>query len=120
MEAGIEVRPTQPPHPSLNVDVPSGYPEDSEDYGSPDTLDIEDILSINVSPLSAISTSGIDATDMSVSVGPGTSMLVDLDDHDREITAAAMLELANTSPTTVGVGARRPVRSGNPSLIANE
>jgi len=42
-------------------------------------------------------------------------MSVDLDDHDREITAAAMLELANTSPTTVGVGARRPVRSGNPS-----
>ena len=46
MEAGIEVRPTQPPHPSLNVDVPSSYPEDSEDYGTPDTLYIEDILCI--------------------------------------------------------------------------
>jgi len=26
LEAGIEVRSTQPPHPSLIVDVPSGYP----------------------------------------------------------------------------------------------
>jgi len=62
MEAGIEVRRIQPPHPSLIVDVPSGYPEDLGTYGTPDTLDIEDILSVNVSPLSAISTSGVDAT----------------------------------------------------------
>jgi len=62
LEAGIEVRPTQPPHPSLIVDVPSGYPEDLETFGTPDTLDIEDVLSINVSPLSSISTSGINAT----------------------------------------------------------
>ena len=62
-----------------------------------------------MSPLSAISTSGIDATDMSVSVGPGTSMSGDLDDRDREITAAAMLELSS-----VGIGAR-PF-PGNPSL----
>jgi len=116
MEAGIEVRPTQPPHPSLNVDVPSGYPEDSENYGMPDTLDIEDILSINVSPLSAISSSGIDATgtDMSVSVGPGTSMSVDLDDRAREIlnTAVAMSETGNPPP----IGARRRIPSGNPSI----
>jgi len=117
MEAGIEVRPTQPPHPSLIVDVPSGYPEDLETFGMPDTLDIEDVLSINVSPLSAISTSGIDATPCpgmsvarSVSVGPGTSMSVDFDDRDREITAAAMLELADQLP----IGAR-PV-PGIPSI----
>ena len=28
LEAGTEVRPTQPPNPPLVVDVPSGYPED--------------------------------------------------------------------------------------------
>ena len=86
--------------------------EHSEDYGTPDTLDIEDILSINVSPLSAISTSGINATDMSVSVGPGTSMSVDLDDREREITAAAMLELAYSAATPIGA---RPT-SGIPSI----
>ena len=111
MEAGIEVRPTQPPHPSLIVDVPSGYPEDLGTFGTPDTLDIEDVLSINVSPLSAISTSGIDATpcpDMSVarsvSVGPGTSISVDLDNRAREIldTAAATSETGDTT-----MGARR-------------
>jgi len=47
-----------------------------------------------------------------MSVGPGTSMSVDFDDHDREITATAMLELAGSTPTSVG--ARRPV-SGIPS-----
>ena len=55
-----------------------------------------------MSPLSAISTSRIDATpcpDMfvarSVSVGPGTSMSVDLDDGAREIldTVAATSEI---------------------------
>jgi len=34
LEAGPKARPTQPPHPSLIVDVPSGYPEDLELYGS--------------------------------------------------------------------------------------
>jgi len=113
MEAGIEVRPTQPPHPSLIVDVHSGYPEDLENYGTPDTLDIEDVLSINVSPLSAISTSGIDATDMSVSVSPGTSMSVDLDDRAREIldTAVATSETGDPLP----IGARRT--PGIPSFI---
>jgi len=119
MEAGIEVRPTQPPHPSLIADVPSGYPEDLGTFGTPDTLDIDDVLCINVSPLLAISTSGIDATpcpDMSVarsvSVGPGTSMSVDLDDRAREIldTAAATSEIGDT------IGARRA--PGIPSLVA--
>jgi len=52
----------QPPHPSLIVDVPSGYPEDLELYGSPDTVNIEDILSVDVTPLSFISISSMDAT----------------------------------------------------------
>jgi len=42
LEAGIEVRPTQPPHPSLIVDVPSSYPEDLGTFGTPDTTDVED------------------------------------------------------------------------------
>ena len=48
LQAGTEVRPTQPPHPLLIVDVPSGYPEDLGTYGTPDTVNIEDILSIDV------------------------------------------------------------------------
>ena len=54
----------------------------------PDTVNVEDILSIDVTPLA----SGAHATsrpDMSVaaskSVDPGTSMSVDFDDHMREI-----------------------------------
>jgi len=98
LEAGTEVRPTQPPHPSLIVDVPSGYPEDLGTFNTPDTLDIEDILSMDVTPLSSISTSGIVATpcpDMSVaksvSVGPGPSMSVDFDDCNREIQPSATM-----------------------------
>jgi len=50
----------------------------------------------------------------SVSVELGTSMAVDFDDRSREIqdTAAAMLELADTSTTTVGTRCFR-----NPSLV---
>jgi len=88
LEAGPEARPTQPPHPQRIADAPSGDPEDLELYGSPDTVNIEDILSVDVTPLSSISTSGMDATpcpDMSVaksvSVDPGTSMSVDFDDR---------------------------------------
>ena len=40
LEVGIEVRPTQPPHPSLIADVLSGYPEDLETFGMPDTVKI--------------------------------------------------------------------------------
>jgi len=120
LEAGTEVRSTRPPHPSLIVDVPSGYPEDLETFGTPDMLDIEDVLSINVTSLSSISTSGIDATpcpDMSVaksvSVKLGVSMSVDFDDRVREIqdTAAAMLELADLTEAA----ARALRSSGNPS-----
>ena len=102
MEAGIQVRSTQPPHPSLIVDVPSGYPEDLGTYGTPDTLDIEDVLSINGSPLSAISTSRIDATDMSVFVGPGTSMSVDLDDRATEILDIAAVTSETEDPPPIG------------------
>jgi len=42
LEAGSEARPTQPPHPSLIVDVPSGYLEDLETFGMPATVDVED------------------------------------------------------------------------------
>jgi len=92
LEVGPEARPTQPPHPQRIADVPSGYPEDLELYGSPYTVNIEDILSVDVTPLSSISTSGMDVTpcpDMSVaksvSVDRGTVLSVDFDDRDREI-----------------------------------
>jgi len=52
-EAGIEVRLTQPPHPLLIVDVPSGYPEDLGTFGMPDRADITDILSVDVTPLAS-------------------------------------------------------------------
>ena len=84
-----------------------------------DRLDIEGVLGMDVTPLSSISTSGVVATpcpDMSVarsvSVGPGTSMSVDFNDRAKEIqdTVAAMLELADSTPT-----ARARSRSRNPS-----
>jgi len=52
-EAGTEVRPIQPPHPLLIVDVPSGYPEDLETFCTPDTVDIMDILSVDVTHLAS-------------------------------------------------------------------
>jgi len=87
-------------------------------YGSPDTVNIEDILSVDVTPLSSISTSGMDATtcpDMSVarsvSVEMGTSMSIDFDDRTREIQdVATRSELDDT----VGVA-----RFQNPSLAPN-
>jgi len=39
-EAGSEVQPTQPPHPPLVDDIPSGYPEVSGDSDTPDIADI--------------------------------------------------------------------------------
>jgi len=91
LEAGLEARLTQPPHPQRIADA-----EDLELYGSPDTVNIEDILSVDVTPLSSISTSGLDATacpDMSVarsvSVDLGTSMAVYFDDRAREIQDVA-------------------------------
>jgi len=55
-------RAPQPPHQPRIADVSSGYPEDLELYGSPDTVNVEDILSVEVMPLSSISASGMDAT----------------------------------------------------------
>jgi len=83
-EASTEARPTQPPHPSLIVDVPSSYPEDLETFGTPDTVDVADIFSADVTPLASVSTSGMDAASC-----PDTSvaacMSVDFDDRSREI-----------------------------------
>jgi len=107
LEAGIEVRPTQPPHPSLIVDVPSGYAEDLGTYGMPDTVNIEDILSIDVTPL-ASGTHAISCPDMSVaaskSVDLGTSMSVEFDDRVREIQEDAATP---SSATNNPIGARR-------------
>jgi len=96
LEAGPEARPTQPPHPQLIVDISTGDPVDLELYGSPYTVNIQDILSLDVTPLSSMSTSGMDATacpDMSVarsvSVELGTSMTVDFHDRARETSDAA-------------------------------
>ena len=97
--------PTQPSHPVLIVDVPSGYLEDLETFGTPDTVDITDILTVDVTPLTSISTSGMDVTscpDMSVaaskSVDLSTSMSVDFDDRTREIqiTSATSLFVTDT------------------------
>jgi len=98
----------------LIVDVPSGYPEDLETFATLDTVNIEDILSVDVTPLMSISTSGMDVTscpNMSVaafmSIDLGTSMFVDLDDRAMEIqnTAMATSEFADTAaPTTSLLG----------------
>jgi len=49
-EVGTKVKPTQPPQPLRIVDVPSGYPEDLETFGTPNAVDITDILSVDVTP----------------------------------------------------------------------
>jgi len=114
-QAGTEVRPTQPSHPSLIVNVPSGYPEDLETFGTPDTVDITDILSVDVTPLTSISANGMDVTscpDMSVtaskSVDLGTSMSVGFDDRVREV------QDPSTSPD-VGIAGAYSFR--NPSVF---
>ena len=101
LEAGPEARPTQPPHPQRIADVPTGDLVDLELYGSPDMVNIEDILSVDVTPLSSISTSGMDATPCpvmsvakSVSVHMGTLMTVDFNDRMQEIQSA---EIADTA-----------------------
>jgi len=111
LEAGPEARPTQPSHPQQIADA-----EDLELYGFPDTVNIEDILSVDMTPLSSISTSSPDMS-VATSVELGTSMAVDFDDRSREIqdTAAALLELADTDATdatAIGTSCLR-----NPSLI---
>ena len=92
MEAGPEARPTQPPHPQRNV-----YAEDLELYGPPDTVNIDDILNVDMTPLSSISTSGPDMS-VAMSVELGTSMAVDFDDRMREIhDTGAALEIYDTA-----------------------
>jgi len=113
LEAGTEVRPTQPPQPLQIVDVPSGYPQDLETFGTPDIVDITDILSVDVTSLA----SGAHATscpDMSVagsmSVNLGTSMSVEFDDRTREIQDTATSSFVDD---TVGAYSFR-----NPSHVA--
>jgi len=97
-EVGIEVRPTQPPQQLRIVDVPnSGYPEDLETFGTPDTVDITDILSVDVMPLTSTSTSGMDVTscpDMSVA----KSMSFDSSAYYVVVESGAHREIQN--PTT--------------------
>jgi len=114
LEAGTEARPTQPPHPSLIADVPSGYPEDLGTFGTPDTVNIEDILAVDVTPLTSISISGMDATscpDMSVaksmSVDLGTSMSVDFDDRARVHVIQDTADTSSFATDTLGAYAFR-------------
>ena len=75
-------------------------------------MNIDDILNVDMTPLSSISTSGPDMS-VSMSVELGASTAVDFGDRSREIqdTAAAMLELGYT----VGASCFR-----NPSLVLVE
>jgi len=74
-------------------------------------VNIDDILNVDMTPLSSISTSGPDMS-VAMSVELGTSTAVEFDDGSREIqdTAAAMLELGEPM-----AGAARAFR--NPSVI---
>ena len=104
MEAGPEARPTQPPHPQRIADA-----EYLELYGSPDTVNIDDILNVDMTLLSSISTSGPDMF-VAMSVELGTSMAADFDDRDREIhDTVATPEIDDT------LGASRFLR--NPSIL---
>jgi len=53
-------------------------------YGSPDTVNIDDILNVDMTPLSSISTSGPDMS-VAMSVELDTSTAVDFGDRMREI-----------------------------------
>jgi len=106
LEAGSEARPTEPPHPSLIVDVLSGYQEDFETFGKPDTMDVADISSVDVTPLASIFTFGMDVTscpDMSVDVAASMSVadtgsyLSSIRDSSFDGTAAAYLRIRNPS-----------------------
>jgi len=102
-EVGIEVRPTQPPQPLRIVNVPSSYPEDLGTFHTPDTVDITDILSVDVTPLTSSSTSGMDVTscpDMSVaksmSIDPSAYYIVAESGAHREIQNPTTSEFADT------------------------
>jgi len=117
LEAGTEVRPTQPPHPPLVVDVPSGYLEDLGTFGTPDMVNIEDTLSVDVTPLSSIVTSFPDVSvARSMSVNLGTSMSVDFDDRAIEIDATAATPPSSATNDNPIVGSRS---FRNPSLAPN-
>ena len=76
-------------------------------YGSPDTVNIDDILNVDMTPLSSNSTSGPDMS-VAMSIELGTSMAVEFDDRMREIhDTGAMQEIDDS------VGASRAFR--NPS-----
>jgi len=97
LEAGSEARPTQPPHPSLIIDVPSGYPEDFETFGTQDTVDIADI---HVTPLA----SGVHATscpDLSVA----KSMSIDPSAYYIVAESGAHREIRNPSTSVIEFGA---------------
>jgi len=72
-------------------------------------MNIDDILNVDMTPLSSISTSGPDMS-VAMSVELDTSTAVEFGDRSREIqdTAVAMLELGDT---TVGAS-----RFRNPSI----
>jgi len=72
MEVGPEARPTLPPHPQRIADVSTSDPVDLELYGSPDTVNIDDILNVDMTPLSSISTS---VPDMSVATSVDRGVL---------------------------------------------
>ena len=120
LEAGPEARPTQPPYPSLIVDVPSGCPED---LGTPDTVNVEDILSVDVTPLMSISISGMDVTsypDMSVaksmSIDPSACYIVAESSAHREIQDPSTSSFVDD--TTVGAHSlRNPSTVCSPNLV---
>jgi len=62
LEAGSEVQPTQPPHPPVVVDTPSGSLEDSGTISTRDIADIYRDFDVDVMPLASTSVSGVDAT----------------------------------------------------------
>jgi len=104
LEVGLKARPTQPPHPQWIADVPTGDPVDLELYGSPNMVNIQNILNVNVTPLSSISTSGPDMSVIeSMSVDRGTLMSVGFDDHVQEIQNVATSGIDDT----LGASARR-------------
>jgi len=90
---GTKIYYTQPPHAQRIADISTGDPVDLDLYGSPDTVNIQDILSVDVTPLSSSSTSVPDMSVIeSMSADRGTLMTVGFDDRSREIqdTATAM------------------------------
>jgi len=113
LEAGSEARPTQPPHPSLVVNISSGYPEDLETFGTPDTVDIADMyrnFSVDVTLLaSSVDVTSCpdmsDATSASMFVDTGTCVYANIGDRGSLIRNRSLVD----------PGALREIR--NPSLV---